>query len=143
MSNTTTQSGTQLNAFEARKQELEALQEVTETETVNSKHTIGSILKRTVGLATTTVGVTVDIAGEVVDTTAQAVELLPSGIKRMKAYIRGSYIAARMQLTGYTQEELEQVDAMVSSLSEEKQQRLLEGDAVKNLQKLADYLKSL
>ena len=135
---------TPVNAFEARKQELETLQEQVTTETVNSsKHTIGSILKRTVGLATTTVGVTVDIAGEVVDTTAQAVELLPEGIKRMKAYIRGSYIAARMQLTGYTQEELEEVDAMVASLSEEKQVKLLERDAVKNLNKLGEFLKEL
>jgi len=137
-------STTQSNSFEARIAELEALKEQTETETVsNHKHTIGSIVKRTIGLATTTTGVVVDVTGEVVDTTAQAVELLPEGIKRMKAYIRGSYIAARMELTGYSQEELEEVDAMVASLSEAKQQRLLERDAVKNLQKLADYLKSL
>jgi len=135
---------TPVNAFEARMAELKALKEQTETETVsNPKHTVGSILKRTIGLVTTTTGVVVDVTGEVVDTTAQAVELLPDGIKRMKAYIRGSYITARMQLTGYTQEELEEVDAMVASLSPEKQQRLLEKDAVKNLQKLADYLKSL
>jgi len=137
-------STTQLNSFEARIAELNALKEQTETETVNSsKHTIGSIIKRTIGLATTTTGVVVDVTGEVVDTTAQAVELLPEGIKRMKAYIRGSYIAARMQLTGYTQEELEEVDAMVASLSPEKQQRLLEKDAVTNLNKLGEFLKEL
>ena len=135
---------TQSNSFEARIAELKALKEQTETETVNSsKHTIGSIIKRTIGLATTTTGVVVDVTGEVVDTTAQAVELLPDGIKRMKAYIRGSYITARMQLTGYTQEELEEVDAMVASLSPEKQQRLLEKDAVKNLNKLGEFLKEL
>ena len=138
MSNTTT------NSFTARMEELQALQEVEVTETVNSTaHTLGSILKRTVGLATTTVGVTVDIAGEVVDTTAQAVELLPAGIKRMKAYIRGSYIAARMELTGYSAEELQELDKMVASLSEEKQQKLLERDAVANLQKLGEFLKEL
>ena len=137
-------STTQSNSFEARIAELKALKEQTETETVtNHKHTIGSILKRTVGLVTTTTGVVVDVTGEVVDTTAQAVELLPSGIKRMKAYIRGSYIAARMQLTGYTQEELEELDAMVASLSPEKQQQLLEKDAVKNLNKLGEFLKEL
>ena len=137
-------STTQLNSFEARIAELNALKEQTETETVNSpKHTIGSILKRTVGLVTTTTGVVVDVTGEVVDTTAQAVELLPSGIKRMKAYIRGSYIAARSQLSGYTPDELEELDKMVASLSEEKQQKLLERDAVANLQKLGEFLKEL
>ena len=134
---------TPVNAFEARKQELQTLQNATETETVKNEHSIKSTVKDGWNLVKTFTGTTVFLAKEGVNTTTEVVELLPSAVKHIKAYIRGSYIVARSQLSGYTPDELEELDKMVASLSEEKQQKLLEKDAVANLNKLGEFLKEL
>ena len=134
---------TPVNAFEARKQELQTLQNATETETVKNEHSIKSTVKDGWNLVKTFTGTTVFLAKEGVNTTTEVVELLPSAVKHIKSYIRGSYTVARSQLSGYTPDELEELDKMVASLSEEKQQKLLERDAVANLQKLGEFLKEL
>ena len=140
---TTQTNTTTLNAYEARVKEIEALKEQVTTVTVKNEYSIKSTVKDGWNLIKNTAGTTMFLAKEGVNTASEVVELLPSAVKHMKAYIRGSYTVARSQLSGYTPDELQELDKMVASLSPEKQQRLLEKDAVKNLNKLGEFLKEL
>jgi len=137
-------SNTTLNSFQARMAELKALKQVATTETVvTSNHSITSSVKGAINLVKTTVGVTVDLSNEVINTTAEAVELLPKAIRSIKAYIRASYMTARSELSGFSPDQLELLDEVFSSLPEAQQNKIMQKDAVKNLQRLGEYLKQL
>ena len=71
-------------------------------------------------------------------------EPLPGALRGIKSsFLRALYRVARAGLTGFTPEELNKLDEIFSSLDEESQKKVLNKNAIQNLQKLGDYLKTL